>query len=72
MDAAKRRGGFCLPVLLMAWMLLAAGLTASRADDDVKVAADAPRVAVIPFGNQDGTNGASDIMKLPPQQTSGL
>lgn len=60
MNSAKHRGYVCLTVLLMVWMLAFAGLTMSRADDEVKVSADAPRVAVIPFGNQDGTDGARE------------
>ena len=60
MRSVKQSWFFCLTVLLTAWMLGLAGLTASRADDTVTVPADAPRVAVVPFGNQDGTDGARE------------
>ena len=40
------------------WMLCAVAM--SRAQDAPTVASDAPRVAVIPFGNMDGTDGARE------------
>ncbi len=41
-----------------AWLLCAG--VASRAQDTPTLASDAPRVAVVPFGNMDGTDGARE------------
>ena len=61
MESMKRRGYASLTMALMAWILFVAGLSATRADDPpANVPADAPRVAVIPFGNSEGTDGARE------------
>ena len=58
MNFAKRVKSVGFWLACAAWMLCAC--TLSRAQDTPVVASDAPRVAVIPFGNMDGTDGARE------------